>query len=321
MSYQPVRMVCPTRLAPSTTWRHIGVANLAVAEIAGIPSVPRLEKDLAVVEKGLGFFADCDGKDLSKVRRCLARSLNKLKFSVSPPEKSPGHTKDFPRIRFHIGFEPGSISSFDIGGIFRLLRGEDDSESLLLANDNTLEDGRALLVEVTHVIAAKEIIPLCSDALWLNPCTLLCRTDHLPKRWSEMIGGQFETHPEEMTVSVKARESAGGKTWASCPTTPGHARAMAKNKKTEGEPFRDCEVNIHGSHCHGAIETMRVIIGKLRSVRLPEAPPQTPPWTCTNGPLGRSANLVTLRGPFRSGWARAKRFARSVTNCRTAASG
>ena len=301
VSYRPYRMICPKGQSPATTWRHIGIATLAVSELASLPSPLRMEKDLGTASKGLGVFADCFGKDLGKVRRSLARCLNKLRYSVSPPERSPGHVKDFPRVRFHISFAPGSISSFDLGGIFRLLRGEDDTMSLLLANDDILEDGRALLAEISHVVAVKEILPLCSDALWLNSGSVLCRTDHLPQTWNEMIERQFENHPEEMVITVKARASAGGKMWASCPTTSAHVRAIAKNKREDDEPFRECEINLHGSHFHGAMDTMRGIMGNLGSIRLGEAPPGSP-LSCTNGPSGTWDSSGTSLGTSSCGW-------------------
>jgi len=62
VTFKPIRMVCPTKHAPTTSWKHMGIATLAVAEISSIPTAPKVERNLAVMEKGLFFLRTAQGK-------------------------------------------------------------------------------------------------------------------------------------------------------------------------------------------------------------------------------------------------------------------
>jgi len=228
VSETAVRLVCPTKMAPTVCWKQVGIATLAVAELMQVEEDCRMSQAILIKDRDIGFYADCAGKDVGKIRRSLARVLGKMTCSIAPPERSPGHTKDFPRVRFHVSFPAEAVSQYDLEGLLRNIRGHAGEVGLLLARDCIMEEGRALLIEVTHTTAIDEALPLCSDAMWLDGGTALVLTDHLPNRWESMLCSQFEAHPEEIITTVKPRASVSEKAWATCPTTVKHARAMAK---------------------------------------------------------------------------------------------
>ena len=140
-----------------------------------------------------------------------------------------------------------------------------------MAHEDIFRNADALLVDLSDGEACKEVLELCDQAAWIDPNALLVTTDCLPGRWEDMAVEQFIQHPEAMTIAVRSRRSAGGKVWATCPTTATHARATARAAKsgTRGDD-NTCAIEVHGARNFDTVRVMRETMAKLAGLNLTE---------------------------------------------------
>jgi len=266
----PVRLIAPCSRAPAVAWKQLGLVTLTLSEMLPMSSWT-LGPPIWTWEGDLGFYVDFPAKEIGKVRRSLGRGLGSLNFVVSPPERSPGHTKTVPRVRFHVSVKKDDVSKHELVCLFGRIKDGADCDSLMIASDELYRDPRALVMDLSDSEGIKEALPLCSHAAWVNPLRVVCLTDYLPERWEIMVSEQFIEHPEALIISVKGKESAGGKVWATCPTTAAHARATARVARADPSiPEHICNIMIHGAHSFDTVRVMREMMKRIGSLNLVE---------------------------------------------------
>jgi len=266
---QPLEIVLSAGVVPSCTAQVLMIATLAPGLSYKLPSTLSVALPLFVEEAGPAIRVDCKIHDMMQVRLAIRQVIPLLDIFWSDPLRSPGTTKEEPRVVFLAGFRPEDVAGPVLGRILMELRLTCGIEHTMFASDDIWHDNAAPLLELSAPAAFFAVSALCEQAVYVSPKVVTCRTLAPADAWESKLQELFQADPMCSISKLKWRPSRnGGRVIAQPAATRQQVRA-AQRHASQGEPNLQSDIRVLGILGHRTRPTLEHLVARLAAGGLP----------------------------------------------------